>query len=67
MYEVLLVIANNIFIKSASAGRSAVIDNTNVDEATRRRYIDIAHRLSVRVRCFVMNTTLEHARHNEVV
>ncbi|RZF35075.1 hypothetical protein LSTR_LSTR009667 [Laodelphax striatellus] len=45
-------------------GRSVVIDNTNPDEETRKRYIDVAVKLNTPCRCFLMNSTIEHARHN---
>lgn len=35
-----------------------------MDAETRQRYITIAAKLGVRVRCFVMTTTLAHCRHN---
>ena len=43
-----------------------VIDNTNPDKETRARYIDIANKYKVNVRCFQMSTTYKQARHNEV-
>ncbi|KAL5249654.1 hypothetical protein ACHWQZ_G018498 [Mnemiopsis leidyi] len=49
---------------SLSAGKSVVIDNTCPDEASRKRYIEVAKKYTVPVRCFVMNTTIDHARHN---
>lgn len=48
-------------------GKSVVIDNTNPDPATRQRYIKIATKYKVPVRCFVMRTNVEHAKHNNKV
>nr|CAX11689.1 polynucleotide kinase-3'-phosphatase [Nilaparvata lugens] len=46
------------------AGNSVVVDNTNPDQETRKRYIDVAAKLNISCRCFLMSTTLEHARRN---
>lgn len=46
---------------------SVVIDNTNRDKESRKRYIDIAKRLNVPCRVFIMNVTKEHAKHNNKV
>ncbi|CAG0915620.1 unnamed protein product [Notodromas monacha] len=46
------------------AGKSVVIDNTNGDKASRKRYLDIAKEMKIPARCFVMETTYEHAAHN---
>lgn len=44
--------------------KSVVIDNTNPDPASRKRYIEVAKKCNVPVRCFVMTTSVEHAKHN---
>ncbi|XP_076634211.1 polynucleotide kinase 3'-phosphatase isoform X1 [Colletes latitarsis] len=44
--------------------KSVVVDNTNPDTVSRQRYIELAKKYGVSVRCFVMSTTLEHAKHN---
>lgn len=44
--------------------KSAVVDNTNIGVDTRKRYIDVAKSLKIPVRCFLMNTSYKHAKHN---
>ncbi|GMT25580.1 hypothetical protein PFISCL1PPCAC_16877, partial [Pristionchus fissidentatus] len=47
------------------AGKSVVVDNTNPDKESRRRYIILAEEMGkVPVRCFNMTTTMHHATHN---
>lgn len=53
--------------KSLDEGKSVVIDNTNPDVASRKRFIDVAVKKKVTVRCFVLTTTPEHAKHNNKV
>jgi len=43
---------------------SVVIDNTNPDVKSRKRFIDLAKSMNVSVRVFLMNTPIEHAKHN---
>ncbi|XP_034952150.1 uncharacterized protein F21D5.5 [Chelonus insularis] len=47
-----------------SKGRSVVIDNTNPDVTSRKRFIDVAQAKNIPVRCFLMTTQVEHAKHN---
>lgn len=50
--------------RALSQKKSVVVDNTNPDVETRKRYVDMAKRLNVPIRCFVMTTTFKHAKHN---
>ncbi|XP_033342825.2 polynucleotide kinase 3'-phosphatase isoform X1 [Megalopta genalis] len=43
---------------------SVVVDNTNPDPASRQRYIEVAKKHGIPVRCFVMTTSTDHAKHN---
>lgn len=47
-----------------SSTRSVVIDNTNPDVESRKRFIDIAKHFDIPCRIFVMNVSKEHALHN---
>lgn len=46
--------------------KSAVIDNTNPDLESRKRYIDMAKKHRITCRCFVMATSEAQAKHNNV-
>lgn len=50
--------------KSLQRKQSVVIDNTNPDKTTRKRYIDVIKKYNVPCRCFLMNTSPEHSKHN---
>ncbi|XP_076242930.1 polynucleotide kinase 3'-phosphatase [Calliopsis andreniformis] len=50
--------------KHLNEKNSVVVDNINTDVATRQRYIDVAKKHKVPVRCFLMATSVEHAKHN---
>lgn len=52
--------------KSLSAKECVVIDNTNPDKESRKRYIDAAKKFKCIIRCFVMNTSVKHAKHNNL-
>ena len=45
-------------------GSKVVIDNTNPDVESRYRYIELANKFSIPVRCFNFTTPLEHCKHN---
>ncbi|XP_055850851.1 uncharacterized protein F21D5.5 [Episyrphus balteatus] len=50
--------------KALQAQQKCVIDNTNVDVETRKKYVEIAKRFNVPCRCFQMNTTPSQIQHN---
>ncbi|CAH8667148.1 unnamed protein product [Dicrocoelium dendriticum] len=50
---------------SLSEGVSVVVDNTNLDVESRSRYIKVGREVNVPVRCFMMQTDVDHSRHNE--
>lgn len=52
---------------SLLSGKSVVIDNTNPDKASRKRFLDTAEKAGVNCRCFFLNSSAEHAKHNNKV
>lgn len=44
--------------------QSCVIDNTNIDIESRKRFIDIAKAIGVPCRCFLMNSSFDQIKHN---
>uniref|UniRef100_A0A336MJT2 CSON000292 protein n=1 Tax=Culicoides sonorensis TaxID=179676 RepID=A0A336MJT2_CULSO len=52
--------------KAIQENKSAVIDNTNPDAESRKRYIEVAKKRKIPCRCFVMATTEAQAKHNNV-
>ncbi|KAK0159599.1 hypothetical protein PV327_010695 [Microctonus hyperodae] len=50
--------------KALDDGKCVVIDNTNPDVASRKRFLDVANIHNVPARCFIMNTSLDNAKHN---
>lgn len=53
--------------QAISKGLPVVVDNTNMDLESRTRYIKIAKVWDIPVKCFIMETSMEHAQHNERV
>nr|CAD7399103.1 unnamed protein product [Timema poppensis] len=54
-------------VAALDRGKSVVVDNTNPDKESRQRFIEAAHKCKVPCRCFVLCTSLEHAKHNNKV
>ena len=50
--------------KHLTEKRSVVVDNTNPDSVSRQRYIEVAKRYNISVRCFIMSVNVDHAKHN---
>lgn len=53
--------------EALAQGKSVVVDNTNPDKISRQRYIDVAKKHNVPVRCFYMALEKEHIKHNNMV
>lgn len=53
--------------KALIQGKRVVVDNTNPDEISRQRYVDVGKKRKVPVRCFVMAVNKEHTKHNNKV
>ncbi|KAI9561889.1 hypothetical protein GHT06_012851 [Daphnia sinensis] len=50
--------------RSLDSGKSVLIDNTNPDTESRSRFVRLASARGLPCRCFVMNTSMTHALHN---
>ena len=48
------------------SGNSCVIDNTHVDVEARRKFLEVVKEFKYPVRAFVMTTTFDHAKHNNI-
>ncbi|KAH8383956.1 hypothetical protein KR009_011419 [Drosophila setifemur] len=46
------------------AGNSCVVDNTNVDAASRKKFLALATQLKIPCRCLVMNVSIPQVKHN---
>ncbi|XP_053687390.1 uncharacterized protein F21D5.5 isoform X2 [Sabethes cyaneus] len=46
--------------------KSAVIDNTNPDVESRKRFVEVAKKRNVPCRCFVMNVSYKQSKHNNI-
>lgn len=53
--------------EALAQGKSVVVDNTNPDKISRQKYIDIAKKRKIPVRCFVMSLEKDHIKHNNMV
>jgi len=52
--------------KNLKSGNSCVIDNTHVDVEARRKFLEIAKEFKIPARAFVMTTSFDHAKHNNI-
>ncbi|CAH1260923.1 unnamed protein product [Diabrotica balteata] len=50
--------------ESLQQKKNCVVDNTNVDKESRKRYIDVCKKFGVHCRCFIMMTSFEQCKHN---
>lgn len=50
--------------ESLSLKKRVVVDNTNPTKESRKRYIEVAKRLNIPCRCFLMKVDSSHAKHN---
>jgi bifunctional polynucleotide phosphatase/kinase len=57
----------SVLESALAVGKSVVIDNTNPDKESRQRFINAACKHRVKCRCFVLKTSMQHAKHNNKV
>ena len=50
--------------KAIELGKSIVIDNTNPDVESRKRYLTVAEQHKIPTRCFVFTASIAHCKHN---
>lgn len=50
--------------KSLLSRKSCVVDNTNVDVESRKKFLDLAKSYKIKSRCFMMNITVAQIKHN---
>ncbi|XP_019629199.1 PREDICTED: bifunctional polynucleotide phosphatase/kinase-like [Branchiostoma belcheri] len=50
--------------QALAGGKGVVVDNTNPDVESRKRYVDCARQAKAPCRCFVMDSSLDLCRHN---
>ena len=50
--------------KGIELGKSIVIDNTNPDIDSRKRYLTVAEKHKIPARCFIFTASIAHCKHN---
>ncbi|XP_065371865.1 uncharacterized protein F21D5.5 [Calliphora vicina] len=50
--------------KSLMSNKSCVVDNTNVDVESRKKFVELAKKYKVNCRCFMMNVSVAQIKHN---
>ena len=50
--------------KAIELGKSVVIDNTNPDVDSRKRYLTVGEKYNIPTRCFLFTTSIAHCKHN---
>jgi bifunctional polynucleotide phosphatase/kinase len=46
--------------------KNIIIDNTNYELSTRKKYIDLGKKYKYKIKCYIMTTTEEHSKHNNM-
>ncbi|TRY61561.1 hypothetical protein TCAL_05698, partial [Tigriopus californicus] len=55
-----------ILAQALDAGQSVVVDNTHGERDTRQKFVEVAQKRGVPVRCFLMKASAQQARHNNL-